>query len=151
MQMRLPLFPKSCRLINSTTAVEQRDEMVYYHHSGSIIYCHEKNDLQGYRYITANLVVSGLCKPKEIGDVLGVSNRNIQRYAKALREKGSHWFFNREERRGRCHKMSEGVMDQAQKYLDGFYGVADTAKLLGLSESAIRYHLKNGRLKKKWR
>lgn len=150
MQMELPLFPKTSRLINSITAVEMRDGMVYYHHSGSVIYCHEQEDIQGYRYITANLVVSGLCRPKEIADVLGVSNRNIQRYAKALREKGSQWFFTREERRGSCHKMSKEVMDQAQNYLDGFYGVADTAKLLGLSESAIRYHLKNGRLKKKW-
>jgi len=150
MQMQLPLFPKTSRLINSMTAVEERDGMVYYHHTGSVIYCHEKNDIQGYRYITANLVVSGLCRPKEIADVLGVGNRNIQRYAKALREKGSRWFFGRQERRGSCHKMSSEVMDQAQRYLDGFYGVADTAKLLGVSESAIRYHIKKGRLKKKW-
>ena len=150
MQMQLPLFPKSCRLINTTTAVEEREEMVYYHHSGSVIYCHEKNDLQGYRYITANLVELGLCKPKEIADTFGVSNRNIQRYAKALREKGIGWFFGREERRGSCYKMSAEVMEHAQKYLDGFYSVADTAKLLGLSQSAIRYHLKKGRLKKKW-
>lgn len=150
MQMQLPIFPSSSRLINPNTAVEEREEMVYYLHSGSVIYCHEKSDIQSYRYIAASLVTTGLCKPKEIADVLGVSNRNIQRYAKALREKGSSWFFQREERRGRCHKMSAEVMDQAQKYLDGFYGVSDTAKLLGLSESAIRYHIKKGRLKKKW-
>lgn len=150
MQMRLPIFPSTSRLINSTTAVYEDGDMVYYLHSGSVIYCHEKNDLQGYRYITANLVVSGLCKPKEIADVLGVSNRNIQRYAKALREKGTQWFFDREERRGTCHKMSEELMDRAQELLDSFYGVADTAKLIGVSEGAIRYHLRKGRLKKKW-
>jgi len=150
MQMRLPIFPSSSRLINSNIAVYEKEEMVYYMHSGSVIYCHEKNDLQGYRYITANLVISGLCNPKEIADTLGVGNRNIQRYAKALREKGSQWFFQREERRGICYKLDEQAMEQAQRYLDGFYGVADTAKLLGVSEGALRYHLKKGRLKKKW-
>ena len=76
MQMRLPIFPSSSRLINANTAVYADSNMVYYMHSGSVIYCHEKSDLQGYRYITANLVVSGLCRPKEIADTLGVGGYN---------------------------------------------------------------------------
>jgi len=149
MQMRLPIFPSDSRLINSNTAVQERDSMVYYLHSGSVIYCHEKADLQSYRFIAASLVTTGLCKPKEIADVLGVSNRNIQRYAKSLREKGSSWFFQREETRGSCYKFTSDIMEEAQGYLDKFYSVSHIAKLLGMSQSAIRYHIKNGNLKKK--
>ena len=67
-----------------------------------------------------------------------------------MREKGSAWFFQREEKRGSCHKLAEGGMDQAQQYLDEHYSVADTAKLLDVTEGALRYHLRKGRLKKKW-
>ncbi len=149
MQMQLPLFPLESQLINSTTALQERDEMVYYLHAGSVIYCHEKADLQSYRYISASLVNTGLCKPKELADVLGVSNRNIQRYAKALREKGSPWFFQREEKRGSCYKFSGEIQEQAQEYLNNFYSVRDVARLVGISESAMRYHLKKGTIKKR--
>jgi len=149
MQMQLPLFPTHSRLINPTTALEERDEMVYYLHAGSVIYCHDKTDLQSYRFISASLVNTGLCKPKELADVLGVSNRNIQRYAKALREKGSSWFFQREEKRGSCYKFSGEIREQAQEYLNNFYSVRDVARLVGISESAMRYHLKKGTIKKR--
>ena len=88
MQMRLPIFPSSSRLINANTAVYADADMVYYMHSGSVIYCHEKSDLQGYRYITANLVVSGLCKPKvpkrNKNDLLSGRNINGQHIATPL-------------------------------------------------------------------
>jgi len=106
MQMQLPLFSGTTKLINSNIGFFEKDDFIYYLHNGSPIYCHEKNDLNSYRYITANLVVTGLCKPSEIAKALGISNRNIQRYAKSLREKGTDWFFNREEKRGKGYKLN---------------------------------------------
>jgi len=38
---------------------------------------------------------------------------------------------------------------QAQHLLDDGISQLKTAKILGVSESSIRYHLKNGNLKKK--
>ena len=149
MQMQLPLFPGTTKLINPSVGIFEKDGFVYYLHNGSPIYCHDKNDLNGYRYITANLVVSGLCRPGEIASVFGVSNRNIQRYAKALREKGANWFFNREEKRGRAHKLTDEVLMDAQQMIDNFYSVKDVARLLGVTEGELRYHIKRGNIKKK--
>ena len=121
MQMQLPLFPPSTRLINSCVGVFENDDLVYYLHNGSPIFCHHKGDVNNYRYITGNLIVTGLCTPIEISRTLGVSNRNIQRYAKALREKGSDWFFNRSDNRGSCHKLTDELLTQAQKMITAFY------------------------------
>ena len=151
MQMQLPLFPSSTKLINSNIGVFEKDDLVYYLHNGSPVHCHEKNDLNSYRYITAELVVTGLCKPSEISRALGVSSRNIQRYSKALREQGPEWFFSRKEKRGRAHKLTDDVLKEAQQLIDKFYSVKDVAMLIGVTEGALRYHIKKGNIKKKWK
>jgi biotin operon repressor len=150
MQMQLPIFPNSTVLINSSVGFFKKDNFVYYLHNGSPIHCHEKNDLNYYRYVVANLVVTGLCRPSELSKALGVNSRNIQRYAKSLRELGPNWFFNREENRGKCYKLNEVALQEAQSLIDKFYSVKDVAKLLGVTEGALRYHIKKGNIKKKW-
>ena len=151
MQMQLPIFPGTTKLVNPFVGLFEKDDFVYYLHSGSPVFCHDKNDLNSYRYIIANLVVTKLCTPGELGKALGVSNRNIQRYAKTLREKGTDWFFQRDEKRGDAHKLTTELMEEAQRLINNFYSVVDVAKLLGVTEGAIRYHIKKGTLKKKWK
>ena len=151
MQMQLPIFPQTTKLINSNVGLFERDDFVFYLHNGSPIYCHEKNDLNSYRFIIANLVVTGLCSPIDLARALGVSNRNMQRYAKTLREKGTDWFFNKEEKRGDAHKLTDEMLSEAQKLISKFYSVVDVARLLGVTEGALRYHIKKGTIKKKWK
>ena len=149
--MQLPIFPQTTKLINSNVGLFERDDFIYYLHNGSPIYCHEKNDLNSYRFIIANLVVTGLCSPIDLSRALGVSNRNMQRYAKTLREKGTDWFFNKEEKRGDAHKLTDEMLSEAQKLISKFYSVVDVARLLGVTEGALRYHIKKGTIKKKWK
>lgn len=149
MQMQMPFFPEETKLINSNVGVYQQDEFVYYLHNGSPVYCHHKNDLNSYRYIIANLVNNKMCKTSEVSKALGIQIKNVQRYAKTLRDKGTDWFFNRNDQRGQCHKFTEEKQEQAQELLDQGYSSYRVAKETGLSESAIRYHLRNGSLKKK--
>lgn len=151
MQMQLPLFPSTTKLINFCVGYFEKEGFVYYLHNGSPIYCHEKNDLNSYRFILANLIVTNLCTPSEVAKALGVSNRNIQRYAKTLREKGTDWFFKREEKRGDAHKLTSEMFEDAQQMINNFYSIVDIARLLGVTEGALRYHIKKGTLKKKWK
>jgi len=78
-----------------------------------------------------------------------INRKNIERYAKDLREKGMSHFFNRKETRGQCYKFTPEKMNQAQRLLDQGYSQYRTAKIVGVSESAIRYHIKANSLKKK--
>lgn len=149
MQMQLPLFPSNTKLINSTLGVVLKDDdMVYYLHNGSPIFCHEEADLKSYRYILGNLVEMNLCNCGQLSKALGIPIRTVQRYAKTFREKGSDWYFHREEKRGSCHKINEQAMDEAQQMLDEFISVAQIARKLGVTEGAIRYHQRTGKLKK---
>lgn len=149
MQQILPIFPDETRMINYQVGFKQIDDFVHYFVNGMPVYCHEKEDRNGYRFVLATLVNHNFCSIKEMSEALGVPRKNIERYAKALREKGMAHFFNRKETRGQCHKFNPGKIRDAQELLDEGYSQQGTAKTIGVSESAIRYHIKSGRLKKK--
>jgi len=149
MQLQLPIFPDSTKLINSSVGFYREKDFIFYLHNGSPIFCHHIDSTNNYRFILANLVESKLCHPKEISKALGISQRNVEQYAKKLREYGIECFFNQIDQRGECYKMTESLLLQAQRLLDDGISQLKTAKILGVSESSIRYHLKNGNLKKK--
>lgn len=148
MQLFLPIFPKEIKMVNYKVGYKLMDDFVHYFVNGLPVYCHEKEDKNGYRYVMATLVNHKFCSIKELSEALGVPRKNIERYAKALREKGMAHFFNRKETRGQCHKMTPEKMEESQQLLDLGYSQQGTAKAIGVSESAIRYHIKAKRLKK---
>jgi hypothetical protein len=149
MQLQLAIYPEHTKLINSAIGFFSKDEFVYYLHNGSPIFCHSKEDRESYRYILATLVTTKLCTCTEISKALGINVKNVQRYVKTLKEQGTAWFFNREDHRGQCHKFTNNLKDRAQELINSGSSQQKVAKELGISEGAIRYHLRNGKLKKK--
>lgn len=149
MQTKLPFFPTDTKLINSFVGFRQFEGTVYYLHSGSPIYCHLKDDRNGYRFALANLVVNNLCTIKELNVALGEGRKNIERYAQAYRKHGTGYFFGRKERRGQCYKMTTEKLSLIQSDLDAGLSIYRASINHQISESAITYHLKNGNLKKK--
>jgi len=148
MQMQLPIFPENTRYINSCLGFFKKDSIIYFLHNGSPISCFQETDLQSYRYICGTLVVSGLCTNSELAKALGVNKKNIERYSKAYREKGSSWFLNRTERRGECYKLKSKELSTAQELLNNNVPISQIANKLGVTEGAIRYHIKKETLKK---
>lgn len=149
MQMQLPIFPENTKLINSSVGFFKKDEFIYYLHNGSPIFCHHVDNINNYRYILGNLVESKLCGASQISRALGISQRNVERYAQKLRRQGIESFFNQVDHRGECFKMTESLMNQAQQLLEDGKSQLYTANTVGVSESCIRYHLRSGNLKKK--
>jgi hypothetical protein len=87
-----------------------------------------------------------------LSTALGVNRKNIERYAKALREKGEDYFFNRKEQRGNCYKITPEKLDAIQSDLDrGGISIYRIALNHHISEGAVNYHIKNGKLKKNYR
>ena len=149
MQQILPIFPTETKMVNYQVGFHEIDGFIHYLVNGMPVYCHEKNDKNGYRFVLATLVNNGFCSIRELSEALGVNKKNVERYAKDLREKGMSHFFNRKETRGQCHKFTPDKIKDAQRLLDLGRSQYGTAKALGVSESAIRYHIKAGTLKKK--
>ena len=149
MQMQLPIFPSSTKMLSATWGVFEKDNFVYYLHNGSPVHTHEKNDINTYRYVTASLIVNHSCRASALSKVFGVGVRNFERYAKRLREDGAEAFFTPKDRRGQCHKMTPDKLKNAQQYLNQGYSQMRTAKEINVNEASIRYHIKKGTLKKK--
>jgi len=149
MQMQLPIFPETTKLINSSVGFFKKDRFIYYLHNGSPIFCHHEDNTNNYRFIIGNLIVSKLCHPSEVSRAMGISQRNAERYAQKLKTQGMKSFFNQTDHRGECYKMTDAVLSQAQQLLNNGNSQLKTAKTLGVSESCIRYHLRSGNLKKK--
>jgi hypothetical protein len=139
-------FPEHTKHINCTLAFFEKADFVYYLHNGSPIYCHQKDDRNNYRFIVGSLICNKLCTIREFHEAVGEARKNIERYAKTFREKGAEYFFSRKETRGQCDKMTDELMVKIQSDLDAGKSQYRIAKDYGISDSAIRYHVKNGNL-----
>lgn len=149
MQLQLPIFPKTTKMLSATWGVFEKDNFVYYLHNGSPVHVHEKENLNTYRFVTATLIKNHSCSASSLSKVFGVGVRNFERYAKRLRDFGPEAFFKPNDGRGKCHKMTSDKITDAQKYLDLGYSQMRTAKEINVNEASIRYHIKKGTLKKK--
>jgi len=149
MQQILPIFPEDIKMVNYQVGFHEIDGFIHYLVNGMPVYCHKKDDKNGYRFVLATLVNNKFCSIKELSEALGVQKKNVERYAKSLRDHGMEYFFNRKETRGQCHKFTPEKIEEAQQLLDLGRSQYGTAKEIGVSESAIRYHIKAGTLKKK--
>ena len=114
MQQILPIFPDDIKMVNYQVGFKKTNEFVHYFVNGMPVYCHEQTDKNGYRFALATLVNNKFCSIRELSDALGVNKKNVERYAKDLREKGMAHFFNRKETRGQCHKFTPEKMKEAQ-------------------------------------
>ena len=149
MQRQLPFFASDTKLINTTLGFRSQDDYVYYLHNGNPIYCHRNDDRNSYRFILGNLICNHLCTITELHESLGEPRKNIERYAKAFSEKGAEHFFSRKETRGQCYKVTDDLLKEIQSCLDSGWSAYRIGKHYDISDSAIRYHLRHGKLKKK--
>ena len=80
----------------------------------------------------------------ELPESLGEPHINIERYTKAFREKGVEYFFSRKETRCQSYKVTDELLIELQSCLDNSWSAYRISKHNKISDSAIRYHIKNG-------
>jgi predicted transcriptional regulator len=148
MQLHLPLFPKEARLVNDHLGVYEHDGLVQYIVNGLPVYCHSKSDINAFRFITSNFIHQRICRKVDIERFFGISEDSVSRYYKKFVEKGEAGFFGDDARHGTAHKIIGERRERIQKKLDKGQSVNSIAKEEGLRESAIRYSIKQGYLKK---
>lgn len=148
MQLQLPIFPKEAKLISDRLGVYEHDGLVQYIVNGLPVYCHSKEDKKAFRFITSNFIHQGLCRGVDIKRFFGVSEDSVYRYYKIFVKEGETGFFGDDARCGKAHKIVGECRNRIQKKLDKGQSVNSIAKEEGLQESAIRYAVKQGYLKK---
>ena len=149
MQLQLPLFPKEARLINDHVGVYEKDDIVQYIVNGMPIYSHAKDDVNAFRFITSNFICQGICRKIDIEKFFNVSEDSVYRYHKKFKEHGEQGFFGDDARKGKAHKITGDRRLRIQTKLDKGQSVNSIAAEEDVRESAIRYGIKQGYLKKK--
>ncbi len=149
MQLLLPIFPIDTILINSNLGVYEREGIVQYLINGLPVYSHSRENIDAFRYITSNFIHQGLCRNVEIERAFGVSEDSVTRALKKFVSKGEAGFFGPEARHGSAHKIVGDRRERIQSKLDKGQSVYSIAKEEGVRESAIRYGVKQGYLKKR--
>lgn len=149
MQLRLPLFPKDAALISDCLGVYEKEGVVQYILNGIPVYSHRVNDYNSFRYITSNFIVQGNCLKSEVERCFHVSPESVTKWHKKFVEVGGAAFFGDDARKGgKSHKIIGDVRLRIQSKLDKGQSNLSIAKEEGLTESAIRYAIKMGYLKK---
>jgi hypothetical protein len=149
MQLTLPLFSPDHTLISPNVAFNSQDGIVFYHVGGLPIYSHKESDLQAFRFFTSNLVHRSLCKKTEIAQAFHITIDQVNRACKIFETEGESGFFKSENRHGHCHKLVGENLVEAQRLLDEGQNNVAIGKACNVRESAIRYAIKKGYLKKK--
>ncbi len=136
-------------MISDTLGVHEHDGLVQYIVNGLPVYTHSKEDINAFRFITSNFIHQGLCGKVEIERGFGVSEDSVHRYYKKFKEQGESGFFGDDARKGKAHKIIGEKRIRIQQKLDKGQSVLSIAKEEKIRESAIRYQIKQGYLKKK--
>ncbi len=149
MQLQLPIYPEETKLISQSVGVYEKEGLVQYIVNGLPVYAHSKEDLNSFRFITSNFISHGLCRKVDVERCFGVSEDSVSRYCKKYEKEGAQGFFGEDTRKGRAHKIFGERKERIQKKLDKNQSINSIAKEEGVRESAIRYQIKQGNLKKK--
>lgn len=149
MQLQLPLFPKEAKFISNCVGVYTQDDIVQYIINGLPAYSHSISDLNGFKFITCNFIKQSLCSKAEVQRGFHVSESFVQRYYNKFLKHGAQAFFAEKHTKGQPHKIVGEKHDRIQQKLNKGQSVNSIAKEEQLRESAIRYHIKQGSLKKK--
>lgn len=87
-QTVLPIFPSGANEINSHIGFQEKDGLIYYFHGQFPVFSHRKDDLNSFRFVTAQFHICGHVKQVEIVNAFGVTPISVKRSVKLLREHG---------------------------------------------------------------
>lgn len=148
MQLHFPYYPQDTKMISDRVGVYENDGIVQYIVNGLPVYSHSSSDLNAFRFITSNFIYQGLCRKVDVQRCFGVSEDTVGRAVKKFKEQGESGFFGDDARKGRAHKIVGDRRLRIQSKLDKGQSVNSIAKEEDVRESAIRYQIKQGNLKK---
>ena len=148
LQMQLPIFPPGLTLINRQVGFQKKDGRIYYFCGQLPVFFHEEADLASFRFITAQLVLSGNVKQIEIAKAFGVPYISVKRSVSRLRERGAQGFFAKPKARS-PHVLTQEVVEKAQRLLYTGHPPSVVAKKLNLKANTINKAIQAGRLHKK--
>ncbi|TAD81734.1 MAG: hypothetical protein EAY75_17275 [Bacteroidetes bacterium] len=149
MKLLLPLFPADTKLISASLGVYEQEGIVQHIVNGLPVYAHNKEDLNAFRFITSNFIHQGLCRKIDVQRCFHLSEDSVQRSYNKFTKEGVDAFFGADGRKGKAYKITGTKRENIQQKLNSGQSVNSIAKEENVAESAIRYGIKQGYLKKR--
>ena len=146
-QMLLPIFPDGLTHINNRIGFQKKDHNVYYFNGMMPIFFHHEDDMNSFRFITAQIAVLGNATQAEIVRAFGISTISMKRYVKRYRDRGPAGFFDKPRRRG-AGVLTKEVLEKVQDLLDHGMEVSEIAKQLDLKVNTLNKAIRDGRVRK---
>ena len=148
LQRSLPVLPPGARIVSSRLAVLVDDEQLVAYSAADPIYTCRRDDRHGMRLAAGMLSHLKLAPDTALAEALEVSRETVRRNRRLLAEGGVEAVRCRTGGPRVPYKMKEAVRMRAQGCLDQGWSVNRTAKEVGLTEGALRYAIRQGRLRR---
>ena len=124
------MIPEGATSINDVVSVVQENGMWHYFLGVWPMYCHDEGDQNGFRFVCAQLIVSGTCRQCELAKAFGQSRKRLNRAVAQLSDRGMASFFQKRRGRSGGTVLTPKKLERAQELLN-----------LGLSRRAIANEL----------
>jgi transposase len=144
-QRQLPIYPPNLTHITQDVGFEKVEGRIYYFHASLPLYSHDEDDIESFRYITSQLIVSGHVKQIQISRTFGVPYISVKRGVSCLRTEGLKGFISKRQG-GTPHVITPEMKNKIQLLLNKGKNPSQIAKKLGLHADTIRKAIKSGRI-----
>lgn len=141
-------YPTKRTSVGKFIEVEINNNNVNYSISNTVFFSHDKSDIITFKHFVCRVYLLGLSKQVEIYQTFNLEPITIKRWIKEYYE-NSHKIFNEKKNHGHSYKLISKVLERIQAQIDNGLPYVHIAKKENISESSIRYAIKNGKLKKR--
>lgn len=146
-QFRLPLRPAEGQEVNATVTIVRDESQTAYYGGGIPLFVHKSEDETGQRLAAAQMIELGLATKEDVSGVFGVDRSTLYRHQIRLREEGVEGLIRERSGPKGGHRLRGELLRRGQQLLNKGKSQRDTARIIGLSENAVRNAIKQGRLK----
>ena len=146
-QSRLPLHPAEAIEINDTISFVDDGTAVAYFASGIPLFTHAREDVIGRRVAMAQIIALGLATPTELSVGLHISRTTLYRQQERFQAQGVEGLADEKHGPKGPHKLTEQLVSQAQRLLDGGKSNRAVAGAVGVNEGTIRHAVRRGWLR----
>ena len=139
--------PPAARILSARLAILFDEEQLIVYSAADPIYTCRRDDQDGLRLAAGMLSHLKLAKDKAIAEALGINRETVRRNRNLFLEGGVEALRSRKTGPKAAFKLTEELRLLAQDHLDEGWTIRRTARELGLSEGALRYASRQGKLK----
>lgn len=147
LQTSIPgVVPPAARIVSARLAILFDEEQLVVYSAADPIYTCRRDDRDGLRLAAGMLSHLKLAGDTAIAKALGINRETVRRNRNLLAEGGVEAVRSHKKGPKAAFKLTEEVRALAQGHLDEGWSIRRTARELGLSEGALRYASRQGKL-----